>query len=81
LTSAKEGATFYHKANQQGDRQMKIQKKAALSVGYTLSYDRCFKAYKAEKVGFNTLYWSKLEFEAMPVYKLIQALNTNDLQE
>ena len=60
---------------------MKIQKKAALSVGYTLSYDRSVKAYKAEKVGFNTLYWPKLAFEAMPVYKLIQALNTNDLQE
>lgn len=57
---------------------MKMHKKAAESQGYTLSYDRTTKAYKAEKRGYVSLFWSKHELETIPVYRLIMQLMGNN---
>ncbi len=60
---------------------MKGLKLAAKSKGYDLTYDRNLKTYRVTKEGFKTLYYSKLEFESMPVWKLVHTLQSNDALE
>lgn len=60
---------------------MKGLKLAAKSQGYIIDYDRSLKTYKVVKEGFKTLYYSKLEFESMPVWQLVHTLQSNDQED
>lgn len=60
---------------------MKGLKLAAKSQGYEIIYDRSLKTYKVTKQGFKTLYFSKLDFESMPVWKLVHTIKSNDAEE
>lgn len=60
---------------------MKGLKLAAKSQGYEITYDRSLKTYKVSKEGFKTLYYSKLDFEITPVWRLVHTLQTNDSEE
>lgn len=57
---------------------MKGLKLAAKSMDYTLTYDKSVRCYAVKKEGYKTLYYSKADFELMPVWRFVSVLKSND---